>query len=141
MTNRFDVIVVGAALNGLAAALALGGKAVRRPLRVALVDAKDPRQFADTAFDGRATAISQSAKRMFEALGVWEAMAPHAQPMNRIIVTDSAKGPASRPALLQFDAEEAGPTAHMVENRVLYRTLLDMALQSPMIELAVRVRR
>lgn len=135
MTQRFDVIVVGAALNGLAAAISLGGRPVRRPLRVALIDAKDPRQFADAAFDGRATAISQSAKRMFEALGAWEALAPHAQAMNKIVVTDSAKGPASRPTLLQFDAEEAGPTAHMVENRVLYRALLDPALQSPTIEL------
>lgn len=135
MNQRFDVIVVGAALNGLAAALSLGGKLVRRPLRVALTDAKDPRQFAAAAFDGRASAISQSAKRMFEALGAWEAIAPHAQAMNKIVVTDSAKGSTSRPTLLTFDAEEAGPTAHMVENRVLYRALLDLALQSPMIEL------
>jgi 2-octaprenyl-6-methoxyphenol hydroxylase len=137
MIQRFDVIVVGAALNGLAAALALGGHAVRRPLRVALIDARDPRQFADTAFDGRATALSQSARRMFEALGVWETLAPHAQAMNRIIVTDSAKGPANRPVLLQFDAEDAGPTAHMIENRELYRCLLDSVLQSPMIDLVV----
>ncbi len=135
MIQRFDVIVVGAALNGLAAAVSLGGRTVRRPLRVALIDAKDPRQFADAAFDGRASAISQSARRMFEALGVWEAMAPHAQAMNKIVVTDSAQGPASRPTLLQFDADEAGPTAFMVENRVLYRCLLEEVLLSPMIEL------
>ena len=44
MTKTFDVIVVGAALNGLTAGLALGGHRARRPLSVAIIDRKDPRQ-------------------------------------------------------------------------------------------------
>ena len=54
-TMRFtpDVIVIGAALNGLAAALALGGDRTRRPLDVLLVDARDPRGYANASFDGR----------------------------------------------------------------------------------------
>lgn len=135
MDHRFDIIIVGAALNGLAAALALGGAAMRRPLRVALVDAKDPRNFAASAFDGRASAITQSAARMFEALGAWSAIAPNAQPIRRIIVTDSAAGPANRPVLLHFESGEADATANMVENRHLYGSLLDLVLQSPAIAL------
>jgi 2-octaprenyl-6-methoxyphenol hydroxylase len=135
MDHRFDVIIVGAALNGLAAALALGGSAMRRPLRVALVDAKDPRNFAASAFDGRASAITKSAERMFEALGAWPAIAPHAQPIRRIIVTDSAAGPANRPVLLHFESGQAEATANMVENRHLYGCLLGLVLQSPAIEL------
>ena len=38
MSKTFDVIVVGAALNGLAAGLALGGHRARRPLSVAIID-------------------------------------------------------------------------------------------------------
>ena len=92
-------------------------------------------------FDGRASAITASSKRMLEALGVWEAIAPHAQPMNAIVVTDALGDAEARPALLQFgEAEHHGrPSAFMVENRHLYGALLDRALASPHIELRSRV--
>lgn len=137
MSERADIIVIGAALNGLAAALALGGRAMRRPLRVTVVDARDPR--ASLTLDGRASAITASARRLFEALGVWRAMSPHAQAMREIIVTDAPAGAAARPALLHFgDKEMPGePSAHMVENRHLNRALLDEVLASPAIRLAL----
>ena len=133
------MIVIGAALNGLAAALALGGRHVRRPLDVMLVDARDPRGFASNAFDGRATAISATARRMFEALGVWERVAHEAEPMAEIIVTDSATPGAARPVLLHFGPEDmtGGPTAHMIENRFLYAAMLAEAELSPHIRFAV----
>ena len=106
MTKPHDIIVIGAALNGLAAALALGGRRVKRPLDIALVDARDPRSFASNAFDGRASAITSAARRMFEALGVWESVAHEAQPMASIIVTDSTTPGGARPVLLQFGADD-----------------------------------
>ena len=122
MTKKFDVIVVGAALNGLAAALALGGSQIRRPLEVLVVDAKHPECFVTSTFDGRASAISATARKMFEALGVWAAIAPEAQAMSEIIVTDARPGEKARPTLLHFDEDDmpGGPSAHMVENRHLY---------------------
>lgn len=139
MAKPLDVIVIGAALNGLAAALALGGRHVKRPLTVALVDAKDPRGFASNSFDGRASAITAAARRMFEALGVWDKVSAHAQPMRSIIVTDSASPGAARPVLLQFGAEDmkGGPSAHMVENRFLYGAMLEEAEASPNIRFMV----
>ncbi|MGL6181836.1 MAG: FAD-dependent monooxygenase, partial [Aestuariivirga sp.] len=132
MTRNPDVIIVGAALNGLAAALALGGATARRPLEVVVVDARDPRGFASTAFDGRASAITAAARRMFEALGVWPKVAHHAEAMAEIIVTDSAD-PQRRPVLLSFDAEDmkGRPSAHMIETRVLYAALLADAEAAP----------
>ena len=98
LTSRpHDIIVIGAALNGLAAALALGGREVKRPLDVVVIDLKDPRSFSSNAFDGRASAITAAARRMFEALGVWQAVAHEAQAMAEIIVTDSATPGAARP--------------------------------------------
>lgn len=139
MENRPDIIVIGAALNGLAAALALGGRRVRRPLDVVVVDAKDPRCFSTNAFDGRASAITASARRMFEALGVWQAVAAEAQPMAEIIVTDSATPESPRPVLLQFGESDmqGRPSSHMIENRFLYGAMLEEALQSPQIRFAV----
>lgn len=138
MSRNPDIIVIGAALNGLAAALALGGRRVKRPLDVVVVDAKDPRAFATNAFDGRASAITAAARRMFEALGVWEVVAAESQPMNEIIVTDSAVPGGARPVLLQFGESDmkGGPSSHMIENRFLYKAMLDEALASPHIAFA-----
>ena len=97
MSRPSDIIVIGAALNGLAAALALGGRRVKRPLTVTVVDARDPRGFSTNAFDGRASAITAAARRMFEALGVWPQVAHEAQAMAEIIVTDSAIPGGARP--------------------------------------------
>jgi len=133
MSKRFDVIVVGAALNGLAAGLALGGNKARRPLSVAIVDIKDPRQkLSSDNNDARASAITASSKRMFEALGVWEHVAQHMQEMREIIVTDGG-GHADRPVLLQFD--EAASSASMVENHHLLEGLLAVVEKSPNITL------
>ena len=134
-----DIIVIGAALNGLAAALALAGRAVKRPLDVVVVDVKDPRSFATNAFDGRASAITAAARRMFEALGVWQAVAHEAQAMAEIIVTDSATPGAARPVLLQFGADDmkGGPSSHMIENRHLYGAMLAEAQASPHIRFCV----
>ena len=139
MQRRPDIIVIGAALNGLAAALALGGRRVRCPLDVVVVDAKDPRGFVTNAFDGRASAITASARRMFVVLGVWQQVETEAQPMRDIIVTDSATPESPRPVLLQFGEADmpGGPSSHMIENRFLYAAMLEEALQSPHIRFAV----
>lgn len=133
MTRPYDVIIIGAALNGLAAALALGGRTVKRPLDVVVVDLKDPHAFASNAFDGRASAITAAARRMFEALGVWPKVAHHAQPMTDIIVTDSATPGAARPVLLRFGADDmkGGPSSDMIENRFLYAAMLAEAEAAP----------
>ncbi|MGB8313685.1 MAG: FAD-dependent monooxygenase, partial [Aestuariivirga sp.] len=96
INKRFDVIVVGAALNGLAAALAFGGVGVRRSLTVAIIDRHDPRQKLARYDDARASAITASSKRMFEALGIWDHISRHAQDMREIIVTDGVDH-ANRP--------------------------------------------
>ena len=139
MSTNPDIIVIGAALNGLAVALALGGRRVKRPLDIMLVDAKDPRGFASSSFDGRASAITTSARRMFEALGIWEKVVHEAQAMDEIIVTDSANPGDQRPVLLHFSADDMGgqPSAHMIENRHLYGAMLEEALTSSHITLTV----
>jgi 2-octaprenyl-6-methoxyphenol hydroxylase len=137
MSKNPDVIIIGAALNGLAAALALGGGRLRRPLDVVVIDAKDPRGFSTNAFDGRASAITAAARRMFEALGVWPDVAHEAEAMAEIIVTDSAS-PEKRPVLLHFgeDDMKGRPQAHMIENRHLYGAMLRHAEASPHVSFA-----
>jgi 2-octaprenyl-6-methoxyphenol hydroxylase len=122
-TERYDIVIAGAGLTGAAFALA----AAQSGLKVVMVDPQPfDAQLAPT-FDGRSTAIAFSTFRMLDALGLGEALRPHACRMDHILVTDGRRpGAASRsasPAFLRFDAEEIGgrtggePLGYMVENR------------------------
>ncbi len=129
--ERYDVVIAGAGLAGASFALA----AAQGGLRVVLVD---PRPFSaqlEPTFDGRSTALAFSTFRILDALGVGEALRPHACRMDHILVTDGRRpGAASRsasPAFLRFDAEEiAGrtggePLGYMVENRHIRAALAE----------------
>ncbi len=127
--QHHEIIIAGGGLNGLAAAVALAGQGARMPFEVVIVDAGDPAASRDLKADGRALAITASARNLFTALGVWAPIAPHAQPMNEIIVTDSTPAARTRPSLLQFGEDHAPgqPSAYMVEIHHLYGALLDAA--------------
>ncbi len=130
--TSIDVVIVGGGLNGLAAAVCLAGPASRLPLKCVLVDAGDPYAQDTSVFDGRASAIALSSRRMLEAMGIWSELAPHAQPVTRIAVTDSCSGSLVRPALLQFaEPGASGPSAHIIENRNLYAALAHVACDLP----------
>ncbi|MCP5083778.1 MAG: NAD(P)-binding protein [Alphaproteobacteria bacterium] len=137
-----DILIVGGGLTGLAAAAALTANRQAAPFRVTLIDAGDPAKQREVAFDGRASAITATSKRMFKALGVWPALAGHAQVMEKIVVTDSRLDAPARPALLQFgEGDSPGePSAYMIENRHLYAALYDHVVAQGAVQLVTGVR-
>ena len=129
-----DVTILGAGPNGLAAALALASNRLARPVTVILADARDPR---DIPADWRGTAITAATQNMFKALGVWQALAPHAAEMRHVLVTDGSGTHADRPSLLNFATDADGiAAAALVENGDLVRALLDEVLASPAISIS-----
>ena len=121
MTAQRSIVICGGAFAGLALALALRqGLGPDIPVVVA-----DPALGMRPSRDPRATAIVAACRRLFEALGVWEEVAPNAQPILDMVVTDSALADATRPVFLTFagDVEPGEPFAHMVENRNLIDAL------------------
>src|SRR5690606_21666314 len=98
----------------LATAVAL--KQARPSLGVAVVDAAPAGVWEK---DGRASAIAAAARRMLEQLGAWEEIAPKAQAITEMVITDSRTSDPVRPVLLTFDGEVAPgePFAHRVANR------------------------
>lgn len=131
-SDDYDIIIAGAGLVGATFALA----AAQGGLRPVMVDPQPfDAQMAPT-FDGRATAISYANFRMLKALGLGEALEPHACRMDRILVTDGRRpGAASRKpsaAYIRFDADEIGdrnggePLGYMVENRRLRAALAEL---------------
>lgn len=115
-----EALIVGGGLVGLTLGLALA----RTGMETVVVDALDPARVVDASFDGRVSAIAFASCRMFKALDLWEDLAPHAQPINDILVTDGATGRPGRPSAasllhLHFDHREldTGPLGYLMENR------------------------
>jgi 2-octaprenyl-6-methoxyphenol hydroxylase len=122
---RCDVVTGGAGFAGLALAIAL-----RQALGDTFtVTVADPALGASRSRDPRASAIAAAARRLFEAIDVWNAVAAQAQPILDMVVTDSKLEDAVRPTLLAFggEVEEGEPFAHMIENRLLVDALVDKA--------------
>ncbi len=113
--RQADIVISGGGMVGLSLGLALaqGG------FRTVVADAAPLTVQLDEKFDGRVSALAYASIRMVRALGAWEQMAPHAQPIREILVTDGAPGRAASPFSLHFDAQEVGAAelGAIVENR------------------------
>src|SRR5690349_6550780 len=122
---RADVVVGGAGFAGLALAIALR-QGLGDPFSVVVVD---PALAHAQSRDPRASAIAAAARRLFEAIGAWDAVADKAQPILDMVVTDSKLEDAVRPTFLTFggEVEEGEPFAHMIENRHLVDALAERA--------------
>lgn len=122
--RQVDVLVAGAGFAGLSLAIALR-QALGPSLKVAVADPALDRGGRDP----RASAIVAAARRLFETIGVWQAIGAGAQPILDMAVTDSRLGDAMRPTFLTFDGEVAPgePFAHMIENDPLLAALLAKA--------------
>ena len=129
---RFDVAIAGGGYVGLSLALAL--KAGEPSLSVAIIDPAPP---GAAARDTRASAIAPAARRMLEALGVWQAIAGEAEAITEMVVTDSRLRDPVRPVVLTFAAEapEDGPLAHMVPNSVLVGQLAARASEAGVVRI------
>ena len=134
-----DVIIAGAGIAGATLALALNQTGLKPVLIDPVVfDA----QVAPT-FDGRASAIAYAAFRQWRVLGVGAALAPHAQRIEQILVTDGQTPGAAtggpQPFFLRFDSAEIAdrsdgePLGYLIENRqiraALARAVIDAGIE------------
>ena len=126
MKTDFDIIIIGAGLVGLSAALACAYKGAS----ICLLDAAAP----EKTDDGRASAIAASSYTMLEHLGAAEVLKGQVQPITDMLIADGAVGDVS-PLTLHFDSAEVdGPTGYMVENNILRRALLNLVQKNEAIE-------
>jgi len=123
--ERRDVVIGGAGFAGLALAIAL-----RQGLGDSFtVTVADPALAQEKSKDPRASAIAAAARRLFDAIEVWQAVEEEAQPILDMVVTDSKLDDVVRPTFLTFggEVEEGEPFAHMIENRLLVDALVAKA--------------
>ena len=135
-TGQYDVIVVGGGLAGTSLGLALAGAG----LKVALLDRQDPNSQKDAAFDGRSSALSRASRNILQAIGVWPGLAPAAQPILDIRVSDGRIDQAPSRLFLHYDhrdaepGAEAKPMGYIVENRETRTALLTAVDAAPSLD-------
>lgn len=133
-----DIAIVGGGLVGSVLALSL---AAQRPAlaaagcgewRIALLDGYAPAgQVADSApLAGRSTALSESSRQLFMALGLWEQIEPLCAPINTIHVSERGSW-----GIAQLEAADSQLAAfgYVVENQpllaLLHRQLASAGIQ------------
>ncbi|WJW75877.1 2-octaprenyl-6-methoxyphenyl hydroxylase [Thiohalobacter sp. IOR34] len=100
--DSYDILIAGGGLVGASLACALGGQG----LRIGLIEAH-PFEAADApGYDDRAIALAQGSQCIFQGMGLWPALAPHASPIERIHISDRGRFGFAR-----LDAGEAGVAA------------------------------
>ncbi|MEZ5669995.1 MAG: UbiH/UbiF/VisC/COQ6 family ubiquinone biosynthesis hydroxylase [Alphaproteobacteria bacterium] len=128
-TLTTEVAVVGAGLSGLTLAAALGGAGVE----TVLVERSPLDRLDGTRHDSRTTAIAFGSKRALDAIGVWARLAPDAQPILEIRVSDGRPGGFTSSLFLHYDHAEVGtdPLGHIAENHLIRRALMQRIRQCP----------
>ncbi|MHA7971187.1 ubiquinone biosynthesis hydroxylase [Rhizobium sp. CAU 1783] len=108
-----DLLIVGGGYVGLSVAVAV--KQAAPHLAVEVIEAAPEEAWKK---DPRASAIIAAATKMLDVFGIWDLIEPEAQPITRMIVTDSKTSDPVRPVFLTFDGavEEGRPFAHMIPN-------------------------
>src|SRR3954453_14336338 len=116
------IAIAGGGVAGLSLALALKqalGNAVE-------ANVFDPALGRDPGGDRRAFALAAGARRMLQALGVWDGIDAGAQPILDMAVNDNRLTDQVRPTFVTFEGGggPGEPFAHMVESGALTAALL-----------------
>ncbi|HAD08670.1 MAG TPA: 2-octaprenyl-3-methyl-6-methoxy-1,4-benzoquinol hydroxylase [Porticoccaceae bacterium] len=139
MKPDYDVVVAGAGIVGASLALSLARLSPDKPLRIALVEAREPPPAQvyegdeEAPFDTRVVALSEASRLLLEEFGVWETIkAARACPYTCMEVHD-----ADGTGTVSFDAEaiDQADLGHIVENSLILQTLYTAIVDQQNIEL------
>ena len=127
-SSSYDIAIAGGGIVGMSLAVALGSEG----MRVAVLEKLKLSAQLEPAFDGRVSAIALGSKHILDNIGAWEAMAPHAEPILDIRVSDG-----HTPIFLHYDHHEVGnePFGYIIENRYIRHALHKAARALPTITL------
>ncbi|HHJ16004.1 MAG TPA: 2-octaprenyl-3-methyl-6-methoxy-1,4-benzoquinol hydroxylase [Gammaproteobacteria bacterium] len=126
--NEYDVVIAGGGLVGLSLAAALG----KADFSVAVLEAREPvRDWPADSVDLRVYAITRASQRLFESVGAWSAIEPHAGPFRDMRVWD-----AGGTGDIHFSSADLGEPylGHIIESRVIETALLDVVDSLPAVQ-------
>ena len=129
MQEKFDIVIVGAGLVGLTAALACAKKGTK----VCILDQKLP----NIKGDMRASAISASSFVLLKNLHVIDSIVSNIQAIDKIFISDSRVGRKNK---LNLKFQNLNHKGYMIDNSILKNELLKLIKKSHGITLKAPVK-
>lgn len=128
--SRVQIAIIGGGLVGASLALALQAGARERQWKIVLIEPYAPGDSYQPSYDARASALSFGSQQIYQRLGLWDALAPRAEAIQDIHISDRGRFAAAR-----INAKEEGVAAlgYVVENAWLGHCLW-AALDSAVVE-------
>lgn len=83
-STDYDLVIVGGGMVGASLACALKNS----PLSIAIIEAFPFKSNQQPSYDDRGIALSYGSQRIFEAMGLWQQIAPHATSINNIHISN-----------------------------------------------------
>ncbi len=114
--NHFDLIIIGGGLAGASLACALKNSA----LKIALVEAFELNTDSQPSYDDRTVALSFGSRCIFDSMGLWSSLAPYAEAINTIHISDRGHFGVTRLTKEQEGVEALG---YVLENRAIGQQL------------------
>ena len=127
MTQKFDVVIVGAGMVGASLSLLLQS-AMDKGLKVALIDEHEIKAQGaqQPSFDDRTTALSLGTQRILSQIGIWPSASSQACPIEHIQVSQQGQFGRVR---LHADDEQVEALGYVVPNRVIGQMLSSALLK------------
>lgn len=124
MKSIYDILIIGGGLVGASLAACLA----RDPgIRIGVVEKFPPPQLDGDfhpSYDARNTALANGTCHVFDQLGLWQSLRPHAEPITTIDITN--QGGFGR-AVIRAEEERVRALGYVIENRwigkILYQHL------------------
>ncbi len=112
MKKTSDCVIIGGGMAGCSLAIALA----KNGITVTIVDAGKPEDYLKNDFDGRVSALAYSSKKFYEKIGIWREMAPYAEAILDIRISDHHSH-----HFLHFDRKTSGNDSmgYIIENRYI----------------------
>ncbi|SDW90798.1 2-octaprenyl-6-methoxyphenyl hydroxylase [Thiocapsa roseopersicina] len=131
--HEYDLVIIGGGLVGGSLACALSGCG----LRIAVVEAVPAAAEHQPSYDERVIALSWGSRRILEAIGVWPEIAPDAEPIRQVHVSDRGHCGFTR-----LGPDDAGVEAlgYVASARVMGAAIRTALALSPDVELLCPAR-
>ena len=131
--TEFDLLIIGGGLVGASLACALAGQG----LRIGLVEAAPFAAARHPSYDDRVLALAYGARRIFEGLGLWDAIAADATPILTVHISEQGA-----PGIARLSHRDEGVAAlgYVAEARLLGAALRNRLAALPEVEVLCPAR-